>query len=161
MTELDWIFVVVLLVSLVLGVWRGFVYELLSVLNWLLAFTLAHWLGTSVGEHLPMAGVSDVLRFVAGFVVVFVLSALGGAVLVWLVSKLVKSAGMQPVDRVLGACFGLLRGVILLLAATVVVEMTPVKMSLAWQDSKAAGVSVAALKVLKPVLPEVVGRYLP
>ena len=161
MSELDWIFLIVLLVSLALGAWRGFVYEVMSVLSWLLAFFLAQWLGTDVGQYLPMGGVSDVLRFAAGFVLVFVVVALAGGWLVWLLTKLVKKSGLQRVDRVLGAGFGVLRGLILLLAAAVVMEMTPMKTSVWWRASKAAGISASALEWLKPVLPKVVAKYLP
>ena len=161
MSALDWIFVAVLLGSLVLGAWRGLAYEVLSVLNWLQAFVVAQWLASDVGQHLPMGSVSDVLRFAAGFVIVFVLAALAGGMVVWLLTRLVASSGLQRVDRALGAGFGLVRGVILLLAATVVMEMTPLKTGQWWRESKAAGVSISALEWLKPVLPEVLGKYLP
>jgi membrane protein required for colicin V production len=161
MSFLDWFCVAVLLGSLVLGAWRGFVYEVLSVLNWLLAFVLAQWLGQDVGRYLPMGGMSDLLRFAAGFVLVFVAVALVGAMLVWLMTKLVESSGLRPMDRALGGGFGVLRGVILLLAATVVMEMTPLKASGWWRDSKTADISKSVLKVLKPVLPDILGKYLP
>jgi membrane protein required for colicin V production len=158
---MEWIFVAVLLGSLLLGAWRGFVSEVMSVLNWLLAFVMAQWLGQDVGQRLPMGEMSDVLRFAAGFVLVFVLAALAGGLLVWMLTKLVASSGLQRVDRALGAGFGVVRGVILLLAATVVMEMTPMKSSEWWRESTAAGMSLAALKGLKPVLPDVVGKYFP
>jgi membrane protein required for colicin V production len=161
MSFLDWIFLTVLLGSLVLGAWRGLVYEVMSVLNWLLAFVLAQWLGQDVGRHLPMSGVSDVLRFAAGFVLVFIAAALVGALLVWLLTKLVETSGLRPTDRALGAGFGVVRGVILLLAVSVVVEMTPMKASAWWRDSTASGISKYALKGLKPVLPDSLGKYLP
>jgi membrane protein required for colicin V production len=161
MTGLDWIFVAVLMGSLALGAWRGLVSEVMSVLNWLLAFVMAQWLGPDVGQRLPVAGMSDVLRFALGFVLVFVVVALVGGLLVWMVTKLVASSGLQRVDRALGAGFGVVRGVILLLAMTVVVEMTPMKSSGWWRDSTVAGLSIAALKGLKPVLPDTMGKYLP
>jgi membrane protein required for colicin V production len=108
-----------------------------------------------------LAGMSDALRFALGFVLVFVVVALAGGLLVWMLTKLVASSGLQRVDRALGAGFGVLRGVILLLAATVVMEMTPMKSSGWWRDSTAVGISNAALKGLKPVLPDTVGKYFP
>jgi len=41
MAALDWIFAVVLLLSMALGAWRGLVYEVLSLVNWVVAFVLA------------------------------------------------------------------------------------------------------------------------
>lgn len=161
MAALDWIFIVALLASIGLGVWRGFVYEVLSVLNWLLAFVLAQWLGADVGRLLPIGSNSETLSHIAGFVLVFVVSVFLGGLLVWGLPKLIEQAGLRPVDRVLGGVFGLLRGLILLLALTVLVLMSPMKSQAWWREAKAAQASVEVLKVLKPVLPTGVGKYLP
>jgi membrane protein required for colicin V production len=160
MLVLDWIFLAVLLLSLMLGVWRGLIYEVMSVLNWLLAFALAQWLATDVGRYLS-SDLSEVLRFAIGFVIVFVMAALAGGLLVWVLTKWVESSGMRAVDRAMGAGFGLLRGVILLLAVSVVLEMSPMKVSDWWRRSHSAGVSGSVLKVLKPMLPDVMAKYLP
>lgn len=160
MTALDWLFVAGLLASVALGVWRGFVYEVLSVLNWLLALVLAQWLGDWVGDHLPIS-TSEELRHIAGFVLVFVLSVFAGGLVVWGLPKLLERAGLRPVDRVLGGVFGVLRAVILMLALTVLVLMTPYKSQAGWRASLAADTSVWMLKKLKPVLPAGVGKYLP
>jgi membrane protein required for colicin V production len=161
MSALDWIFLTVLLGSLALGAWRGFVHEVLSVVNWLLAFCVAHWLGADAGQYLPLGAASEVVRFAVGFVLVFVLVAMVGGLLVWGVTRLVESSGLKRVDRALGAGFGVLRGVILLLAVTVVMAMTPLKTSTWWRNSTGAGISMSALKWLKPILPEGLGKYLP
>jgi membrane protein required for colicin V production len=147
MSALDWIFLAVLLLSLLLGAWRGLVFEVISVVSWLAAFVLAQWLAPDVALKLPMGGASESVRYVTSFVLVFI-----GAV---------AAVGLSPVDRVLGAAFGLLRGLVMLLAATVVVGMTPLKSNASWQSSVGAGMSSAALKTLKPVLPEEFGKYLP
>ena len=158
---LDWIFIAALLASIGLGVWRGFVYEVMSVLNWLLALVLAQWLGDDVGRLLPITGNSEALVQIIGFVLVFVVSVFIGGFIVWGIPKLIEQAGLRPVDRVLGGVFGLLRGFILLLALTVLVLMSPLKNQTWWREARASKVSVEALKLLKPVLPQSVGKYLP
>jgi membrane protein required for colicin V production len=50
---------------------------------------------------------------------------------------------------------------VLLLALAVIVNMTALRSANWWVESKSAGVTLAALKGLKPVLPERFGRYLP
>ena len=161
MPILDLIFGGVMLVSLWLGAWRGLVYEVLSVLSWIAAFILAQWLAPEVAHKLPLNGVSEALRYAAGFALVFVLAAFAGGMLAKLVKMLFAAVGLQPVDRVLGAAFGLVRGVVLLLAATIVIGMTPLQTSTWWQQSVGAGITLATLKGLKPVLPEEFGKYLP
>ena len=161
MPALDWIFLAVLLASLTLGAWRGLVYEVVSVLAWIVAFVLAQWFAPDVAQRLPMAGATEMIRYAAGFVLVFIATVFAAGLLAWLMKKLVESVGLRPMDRVLGAVFGLARGVILLLAATVVMHMTPFKSSAWWQESTGATVSTAALRGLKPMLPEEFGKYLP
>ena len=43
MAALDWIFAAVLLASMLIGAWRGLVFEVLSVLGWVAAFFAAQW----------------------------------------------------------------------------------------------------------------------
>ena len=161
MPVLDWIFIAVLVVSLVVGAWRGLVYELLSLANWIAAFVLAQWFAPDVAHYLPLGGATEVVRYAAGFVVVFIAALFAGGLIAFLVRKLIAAVGLRPVDRVLGSVFGLVRGVVVLLALTVVAGMTPVVKSPWWQESTGASVASAALKGLKPVLPEEFGKYLP
>jgi membrane protein required for colicin V production len=161
MSTLDWIFVAVLVISLVVGAWRGLVYELLSLVNWIAAFVLAQWFAPEAARYLPLANATEVVRYAAGFVVVFVVVLFAGGLLAFLIRKLIAAVGLRPVDRVLGAAFGVVRGVVVLLALTVVAGMTPVVKSLWWQESTGANVASVTLKGLKPVLPEDFGKYLP
>jgi membrane protein required for colicin V production len=104
---------------------------------------------------------TEPVRYAAGFVVVFVLAAFAGGLLAWLIKKLVDAVGMRSVDRTLGAAFGLARGVVLLLAAAVVVNLTSLQSGIWWQESTGASVLTVALKGMKPVLPQAFGQYLP
>lgn len=161
MPALDWLFLIVLLVSLVLGAWRGLVYEVLALIAWIAAFFLAQWFAPAVAQRLPMGGSAEVIRYAASFVLVFVVAVFAGGLLAALARRLFAAIGLRPVDRMLGAAFGLIRGLVLLLSATVVVGMTPLQSAAWWQESNGVGVAVVVLKGLKPVLPQEFGKYLP
>jgi membrane protein required for colicin V production len=161
LATLDWIVLAVLAASVLLGLWRGLVYEVLSVLNWLAAFTLAQWLAPRAAEWLPLSRAGEPVRYAAGFVVVFIAALFAGGLLAWLMKKLVQAVGLQPVDRALGGMFGLVRGTVAVLALAVVVHLTGLKDGLWWRESVTAGVATAALRGLKPVVPERFGTYLP
>ena len=161
MATLDWVFVGVLVLSLLLGAWRGLVYEVLSVLGWIAAFVLAQWLALDAAAMLPLGRAGEGLRYAAGFVLVFIVAAFLAGLLAWLVKKAVERVGLRPVDRTLGAAFGLVRGAVLLLAAATVIHMTPLRGGQWWTESKGAGVSTTVLRGLKPVLPERFAHYLP
>jgi membrane protein required for colicin V production len=161
MPILDWIFIAVLMVSLLLGAGRGLIYEVLSLLSWIAAFVLAQWFAPSVAAKLPIAGASEGLRYAAAFVLVFVVFVFAGSLLARLLKRGFSSVGLEPADRALGAAFGLVRGVLVLLVATVLVAMTPMKMERWWKESAGVGATTAMLKGLKPLLPVEFGKYLP
>jgi membrane protein required for colicin V production len=161
MATVDWILLGILGLSFLLGVWRGLVYEVLSVFVWIAAFVLAQWFAPEVGAKLPMAGSAESLRYAAGFVVVFIGSAFVAGVLVQVVKRLVAAVGLRPVDRTLGAVFGLIRGGILLLAITVVMNMTALRSQADWQASQGASYLTAVLIKIKPLLPQDFAKYLP
>jgi membrane protein required for colicin V production len=160
-TSIDWILLVVLLASLLMGAWRGLVYEVMSVIGWLASFVLAQWLAADVAQQLPMQSAGESLRYAAGFVIVFVASVFAAGLISAMLRKLISVIGLRPVDRVLGAGFGLFRGVILLLALTVVLHLMSMTQSEWWQESQGGPVLTALLKGLKPVLPAHFGAYLP
>lgn len=161
MPALDWIFLAVLVLSLLVGAWRGLVYEVLSVVSWIAAFVLAQWFAPAAAHWLPMSGATEMVQYAAGFVLVFVAAVFVGGLVAFLVKKLVTAVGLRPVDRLLGAAFGVVRGVIVLLALTVVAGMTPVHAASWWQEATGPGVASAILQGIKPVLPQEFGKYLP
>ncbi|MBS7806558.1 CvpA family protein [Variovorax sp. PCZ-1] len=160
LAALDWIILAILLLSMAIGAWRGLVYEVLSVLGWLAAFIIAQLYAATVGNLLPMAGATDALRYAAGFVLTFIASAFAAGLLAWLAKKLIETVGLRPVDRTLGAFFGLLRGAVILMAATTAVLMTPLKEGDWWKQSSGAGLLSATLRAVKPILPNEVGQYI-
>ena len=161
MAALDWILLAILTVSMLLGVWRGLVREVLSLAGWIAGFLLAQMFAPEVGQRIPMEGTSEGLRYLAGFVVVFIAVLVLTAVSGWVLQKLVAAVGLGILDRLLGAVFGSLRGVIFLLVITVIAGMTPVQDTATWRQSEGARALTQLLHFLKPVLPADFGKYLP
>jgi membrane protein required for colicin V production len=157
----DWLLLGVLVLSMALGLWRGLVYEVMSVLGWVASFVLAQLYATAAAAELPLGTMSEPLRYAAGFAAVFVASAFAGGLLAFITKKLIEAVGLRPVDRMLGAAFGFVRGMVLLLALAVLAALTPLHSAALWQESWGAAVLTTALKGLKPVLPEDFGKYLP
>ena len=161
LVAMDWFFIGVLVVSLLVGAWRGLVFEVISVVSWIAAFVLAQWFAPAVAHWLPISSTNEALRYGLGFLIVFVGTIFAGSLIAFVVKKLLAAVGLSPVDRMLGAAFGVVRGVVILLALTVVVGMTPLKSAHWWQESEGAKLAGVALHGLKPVLPEDFGKYIP
>lgn len=160
LSNFDLILLVVLLLSMALGAWRGLVHEVLSLVGWIAAFVLAQMYAASAGSMLPMENTIAPVRYAAGFITVFVGTAVGSSILTWLIKRMIASVGLRPVDRTLGAAFGVLRGLVILLALTTVVLMSPLKSSDWWRQSNGAVMLSNMLKGLKPALPIQMRQYI-
>ncbi len=161
MGVVDWIFLAVVLGSLLVGAWRGLVYELLSLVGWIVAFVAARYGAETMGGWLPLGSADASLRYAAGFVVVFIAVAFDWGMVSGLGKRLIDGVGLRPVDRTLGAVFGLLRGGLLLVVVTLVVAYTPLQQSEAWRQSLIAPYLGGLLLDWMPALPQELGRYLP
>ncbi len=100
---------------------QGIARELVSLAALVLGIVCGLWWYPEVGRRLePYAASKGIAGFVAFFFILFACLALG-----WLVSKIlramIKAGGLRWADRVLGAAFGLVRGV--LASAAVVLAM--------------------------------------
>lgn len=158
----DWILLGVLFLSMVVGFWRGLVYEVLALAGWVAAFVLAQWLALDVVIWLPfLKGAAAQVQYGVAFVVVFVAALFAAGMVSWVVKKLVETVGLRPVDRALGAVFGLARGLVLLLALTVVVQMTGLAKEVWWQGAQGPVWLDVVLRGIKPLLPQAFVEFLP
>ena len=163
MQELGWVDLAmlgVLLLSLGLGLWRGFVLEALALLGWGVAYIAALWLAPSWAPHLPLGEPDSALNHGAAFAAAFLAVLIGWGLASRLVRLLIDATPLRGADRVLGAGFGLLRGLLLLMLAAAVVAHTPAGESAEWQHSQAAHWLGAALQGVKPWLPAELSQYL-
>ena len=157
----DWALLAVLAISVAVGLWRGLVFEVLSLLGWVAAFVAAQMLAPTVASFVPVGGPGSALNYAVAFGLTFVLALVIWALASRLVRMLLHATPLQPVDRVLGGCFGLARGAVLLLAVTTVVLLTPAQRTTAWQHSQGAVWLAGLLQGLKPMLPDGLARQLP
>jgi len=152
---------VVLAFSVVLGALRGLIREMVSLAAWVMAFVLGQVHAETVAAWLP-AGVSvPVVRLAAGFALIFIGVAVGGALLAWVLGRVLQAVGLRPIDRILGAGFGLARGVVLLLGVTLLVVALGVQTHPVWAQSDTAHLLTSTLTELKPMLPGALAEYIP
>lgn len=160
MQTLDAVLLIVCAVSLLLGAWRGLVYELFSLVGWVAAFWIARLFANEVAAWLPVGEFDPMVQYAAGFVTVFVVAIFAWGLLSSLAKKLIEVAGLRPVDRTLGAFFGVLRGGVLVLVATLVVVNTPLHQQAWWSQSWSGPVLADGVRQLLPALPQELGKYL-
>jgi membrane protein required for colicin V production len=143
----------VLLLSLLVGAWRGLVFELLSIAGWIAAWIAAQQFSAQIAPQVPIGSAGSGLNLAASFALVFIGALIAWAIAARLVRLLIHATPLSVVDRLLGAVFGLLRGAVLLLAVAYGVALTPLATAPAWQQSVGAGWLSAALRAAAPLLP--------
>lgn len=136
MAALDYAVIALVALSVLLGWWRGLVYEVLSLLGWVAAYVVARLFVENVAPHMPAALGPEAIRMVVAFVLLFVVTLLVSGVLAWLLSKLVKFVGLGWLDGFLGALFGLLRGAFLVLVLVLLAGMTDLPRTQLWRTAR-------------------------
>jgi membrane protein required for colicin V production len=139
MSSIDYLILGLIVISALIGIWRGFVREALSLLIWAAAFWLAY-AGATVLEVYLAGMISDqALRLAVSFVALFLTVHIVGFIISRLLSTVIKSVGLRGVDRVAGAGFGLVRGVVVVAVVVLLVGMTPMAQEATWQQSYMVG----------------------
>ena len=120
----DIVILAVMAISLVFGLFRGLLRELLSLVSWVLAFWIAYRYSANVAEIIDRALQNPTLSQAVSAVLVFVIVLVALMVLTSLIAKVFKATGLAGIDRILGGLFGLGRGVVILLAALLLASHT-------------------------------------
>ncbi|WP_313952624.1 CvpA family protein [Accumulibacter sp.] len=157
MTVFDYVVLFVVAVSLVLGMWRGVVGEIIALVAWVLAFFAASWWGALVAQGLTSIG-DPVLRLVAGWVTIFVAVLVVMALLRLAVRGLLKALGMTLTDRLLGTLFGVARGLVIVLVLVAVGGMTSLPKEKWWSEAYFSAPLETAVLASKPWLPSEVTK---
>jgi membrane protein required for colicin V production len=153
--EIGWVDAVMLavvVVSALLGAMRGLTLEVLSLAGWVVAWFAGLRLGPSLAPYLPIGSMGSALNGVAAFASAFVLVLVLWGLVARIVSALIGRTLLRPLDRGLGALFGLVRGVVVLLAVATLFTFTPLGTAPARRDSAGAVWLNAMLRALVPLV---------
>jgi len=154
MTAFDYVVLLTVGLSILLSVMRGVVREVLALLSWAAAFWLANIYTVRFAPMLPEAIPSESLRFLAAFVILFLVALLVMSLLTIGISELVKTVGLSMIDRGLGAVFGLARGVLIVLVLVLLGGLTSLPRQSAWQNAMFSAPLEAFASIAKPWLPD-------
>ncbi|HSI50452.1 MAG TPA: CvpA family protein [Ideonella sp.] len=151
---LDWGLLGLLVISVLLGLWRGLVFEVMSLGGWVLAWIVGLHGGPLVGQWLNIGQPGSMLRTGVGFVVAFAVTLLACGLAARMVRALVAATPLSGLDRLLGGVFGVARGLLLLLVLATVISWTPLARADWWQASQGARWLASLQHELRPWLPE-------
>lgn len=158
MTPFDYVVLAVIGMSVLFGLWRGVVGEILAIAAWIVAFLVARVGAGQVAELLSATIASSGMRLLVAWLAIFVVVLALFAVGRKLVSLLLKAVGLGVLDRLLGACFGAFRGMLVVLLAVMLAGMTPVPSAAWWREAVLAPPLETVVIAAKPWMPQEVAR---
>lgn len=153
MTVFDYIVMSMIALSVIIGGWRGVVYEVLSLLGWMVAYFVARLFAHSLAPHMPAALGSDATQTAAAFAALFLGVLVVSGVVSILLSKLVKFVGLGWLDSLLGALFGLARGTFFVLLLVLLAGLSDLPQEAFWRDAKLSKPTQDAALFVKGWLP--------
>ena len=159
MTIFDYLVIFVLAASVVIGVMRGMVREILSLASWVVAFVVANAYATALAHTLPPVVPGDVLRLILAFIVLFIGARILVGLLAMALGALIEAGGLSALDRLLGVLFGLGRGVVIVLAAVILCGMTSIPQQTFWRNAQLSPLAENGARAVKPFLPAAMAQH--
>ncbi len=150
LNNLDVFFLIIVGISALVGIARGFTKELLSVLGWAVAGTAVYFLTPIVTPIMKNYISSDMLANAVSGMLVLLVVCVFWVLAVDKIASSIRQSKLSPLDRLFGLAFGALRGVL------VVVLLVMMISSLIPEESKkgtfeSSKIFVASADLVEPI----------
>jgi len=159
MTAFDYAVLAIVGLSVIFSVMRGMIKEVLSILGWVAAFYVGR---TYTSQLLPMMPVdipSESLRILAAFLVLFLATLLLSTLLAIAISTVFKKVGLGWLDRLLGAFFGVFRGLLIICILVFLAGLTELPKDARWKNAMFSSPIEALVISMLPWLPEGIAKH--
>jgi membrane protein required for colicin V production len=154
MTLFDYVVIAIIGFSLLFGLWRGVMGEMIALAAWVAGIFAAIEFGAQAGD-IFLSGISEHgLRTLAGCALVFAGVLLAMALVRLAVRRMVKALGLTASDRLLGMVFGLARGLLLVLILVAAGGMTEAPKQTWWRGAALAPPLETAVLIARQWLPD-------
>ena len=143
MSYLDYSFIFIIIISLLIGCFRGFTRELLSLAGWIFAFYLAHLFSGQFLKYVPFE-FGEHINFIIIYMFIFIVVLLIASFFAFLLNKFIKTIGLSFLNIIMGSFFGLMRGVLITFVIIFLIEKTSFVSEVILSQSK----SIPIIKLL-------------
>ena len=159
MTSFDYLVLMVIAISIILSVMRGLLREVLAILGWVAAFYVAKTYTNQVLPMMPVNIPTEPLRILAAFLVLFLATLLVASLLAIALSAIFKKIGLGWLNRLLGAAFGIVRGLLVVCVLVFLAGFTSAPKDARWRNAMFSAPLEALVTSLLPWVPVSIAKY--
>ena len=160
MAWVDLFIIVVVVLSALISLIRGFVKESISLVTWVVAGIVALRYYGPMADLLEPFIVSLTLRQWVGGGILFLITLIVGAIVNFIVSQLVSKTGLSGTDKALGVVFGAARGMLIVTMLVLLASLTPMPEADWWKDSTLLDFFQQLAEWVRGVIPaDAVGKF--
>jgi membrane protein required for colicin V production len=150
LTTIDWTIATIVGFSVGLGLWRGFMREVLSLVGWVTGLWLALLHAVPLGERFPFDLPWPPARTALAALLIVVGCLVAAALVAMAVKRLLSAVSLSGTDRLVGAIFGAARAALLLLVLVYIAGRTSMVQQPAWKQSVLLPHVEAAVRFASP-----------
>jgi membrane protein required for colicin V production len=152
MNWVDYLILVIIVISTLISLLRGFLREVVSLITWVVGFWVALRFARHLGDAFTIIHNPSV-RVVVGFAILFVVILIIGAAINFLIGKIMEKTGAGAADRVLGLLFGMLRGIVIVAVLVIMAGFTTLPKNDWWRASRLIPYAESVAGWMRTVLP--------
>jgi membrane protein required for colicin V production len=153
MNGFDLALIAVLTLSVLFAFVRGIVRELIGLAAWVVGLVLAISFAGPLAESFTRLDITPVAKHVLAFTVILILALIAGAIISHLLSGVVHALGLGFVDRLLGAAYGIARGLAVVVLFALIAGVTSLPKQKWWQNATLGKPLADVALSLRPYLP--------
>ncbi|MFP3029543.1 MAG: colicin V production protein [Arsenophonus sp.] len=136
MLWIDYAIIAIICFSALVSLIRGLVREAFSLIAWGCAFFVAAKFYPYLAIYLTSFN-DTMIKNIIAIAILFITTLIVGAIINYMINSLVERTGLSSTDRVLGLCFGILRGILIVSAILFFLDtFTSLPKSEDWQRSE-------------------------
>lgn len=159
MTVFDYAVLAIIGLSIIFSVMRGMVREVIAILGWVAAFYVGRTYTDQLLPMMPADIPTESLRVLAAFLVLFLATLLLASLLGIALSAIIKKIGLGWLNRLLGAMFGVLRGVLIVCVVVFLAGLTEVPKDARWRNAMFSAPIEALVNSMLPWVPSSIAKH--
>ena len=150
----DIAFIAIIALSTIFALFRGAIIELLNLSAWIIAIYSISKFGPMISRFIPANITNPLVKNLIAFIIIFILLAIIISLLKKVLTQVIDSIGLGTLNYLLGALFGIIRGVVICSIIILLLEVFNVDTHRSWQRAKIYPLIFPVVVWLSHTIPE-------